>query len=261
MTRAPAQGKGRRRRRPAPASDVHQKSAAERDWLHVGLTPAPDVTFTSSPDQASLRPTVIEAEAVSLTFRLRVDPSYFDVRANVEAALRRLPLRKDGAEEARLEEWSGRLAMLVLHPARTTSPNHKAARKAAVALAGAWRNLPPDVRSREISQLVLTLGDTSIEHQLALAGALPATFERVAQDMRDLVQRRRPVDESRERWLAISLASVYWDLVGGHPSTSGHFSTPFTRLVEEVFGLANLEGFAGHARAAAERCRKTLPVN
>jgi hypothetical protein len=130
---------------------------------------------------------------MSIRFTFALDPTYFDVRGKVEAALRRLPLRTDGALERPLERWSDELAILVLHPAPVLTPDPKADAAAAAKLWKAWRDLPRGVRSRVISRLVLGLGDTSIGHQQALARALPATFERVALDMRDLVRPSRPV--------------------------------------------------------------------
>ena len=93
---------------------------------------------------------------------------------------------------------------------------------------------------------------------LALARALPATFEQVARDMQAQVKRGRRAIQSCERALANSLAYAYCDLTGRCPSWSGSVDTPFSRLVGEISELPGAAGVVAHGRVAAERWHKEI---
>ncbi len=231
---------------PGPATDVQQKAAknAERDWLLAPLPPGTDMQRT-------------------LKFTLAIDPAYFDVRAKVEAALRRLPPRPGQAPQPPLEWHAFILALMILHPATAETEDNKG-RLAEARLAKAWQDLPPKVQSRVVERLKVELwpiglpGAQLLELHRGLRPALSAAFERVARDMRAQVKRGRPRDRSCERALARSLAFAYFELTGGCPSWSGSVDTPYSRLVEEISALPGLEGLVGHGRAAAESWRKEI---
>ena len=175
-----------------------KKQAKEKHGDNAARAPAPDVRRT-------------------LKFTFALDPAYFDVRAKVEAALRRLPAQPRHTPWRPLEWHASMLALIILHPARTAPEDPKASRFAAAKLSEDWQGLPRELQSRVISRLAQELwgpGSISQGQMLALARALPATFEQVARDMQAQVKRGRRANESCERALANSLAYAYCDLTG-----------------------------------------------